>query len=101
MSPLPFLIQLFESTLVCIGNELEDIVASQRRQLELGVKVAPDLIQMVKRFHQRWNELKRVITDRRSSIERGLQKYDLEILGIACEFDSDSTAFTAMHRILS
>ena len=68
-----------------VGNVLEDIVASQKRQLEIGVKVAPDLIQMVKRFHQRWNQLKQLITDRRSGIERGLQKYDLETLGVACE----------------
>ena len=76
-------------------------MASQKRQLEMGVKVAPDLIAMVKRFHQRWNELKQFITDRRTGIEKGLQKYDMETLGIACEFSSGSILYTSRSNILS
>ena len=77
--------QQFESHLVSLGDILEAIVTSQKRQLQMGVKVLPDLLQLVLRFHQRWNELKQVITTRHSTIERAMVKYNPENMGIASE----------------
>ena len=56
---------------------------SQKHQLQLGVKVSPDLIQLVRRFHQRWNELKQKVEGRHSAIDKALVKYDPVNLGVA------------------
>jgi hypothetical protein len=56
---------------------------SQKRQLQLSVKVSPDLIQLVKRFHQRWNELKQKVEGRHSAINKAMVKYDPVNLGVA------------------
>ena len=55
---------------------LEAIVLSQRKQVQLGVKVTSDLYQLVKRFHQRWNQLKRTVDERRVAIQTAQIKYD-------------------------
>ena len=67
---------MFEASLVADGNVLEAIVLSQRKQVQLGVKVTSDLYQLVKRFHQRWNQLKRTVDERRVAIQRAQIKYD-------------------------
>ena len=56
---------------------------SQKRQLQLSVKVSPDLIQLVKRFHQRWNDLKQKVEGRHSAIDKAMVKYDPVNLGVA------------------
>ena len=56
---------------------------SQKRQLQLSVKVSPDLIQLVKRFHQRWNDLKQKVEGRHSTIDKAMVKYDPVNLGVA------------------
>ena len=58
---------------------------SQKRQIQLSVKVSPDLIQLVKRFHQRWNELKQKVEGRHSAIDKAMVKYDPVNLGVAGE----------------
>ena len=73
----------FENVLVSIGNVLESLVLSQKHQIQLGVKVTPDLLQLVKRYHQRWNDLKQKIEVRHASINRAMVKYDPAKLGIA------------------
>ncbi len=59
-----------------IGNQLEAIVRSQRKQVQLGVKVTSDLYQLVKRFHQRWNQLKQIVDQRRVAIQTAQIQYD-------------------------
>lgn len=56
---------------------------SQKRQLQRSVKVSPDLIQLVKRFHQRWNELKQKVEGRHSAINKARVKYNPVNLGMA------------------
>lgn len=68
--------QIFEAGLVTIGKKLEGIVLSQRKQVQLGAKVTSDLYQLVKRFHQRWNQLKRTADERRVAIQTAQIKYD-------------------------
>ena len=75
--------QQFENALLAIGDILEALVMSQKRQLQLSVKVSPDLIQLVKRFHQRWNELKQKVEGRHSAIDKAMVKYDPVNLGVA------------------
>ena len=70
------LLQIFENNLVAVGHQLEAIVLSQRKQVQLGVKVTSDLYQLVKRFHQRWNQLKQIADERRVSIQKAQIKYD-------------------------
>ena len=77
------LLQQFENALLAIGDILEALVMSQKRQLQLSVKVSPDLIQLVKRFHQRWNELKQKVESRHSAIDKAMVKYDPVNLGVA------------------
>lgn len=76
-------LQQFENALLAIGDILEALVMSQKRQLQLSVKVSPDLIQLVKRFHQRWNELKQKVEGRHSAIDKAMVKYDPVNLGVA------------------
>ena len=47
------------------------------------MKVSSDLIQLVKRFHQRWNDLKQKVEGRHSAIDKALVKYDPVNLGVA------------------
>ena len=56
---------------------------SQKHQIQLSVKVSPELIQLVKRFHQRWNDLKQKVEGRHSAIDKALVKYDPVNLGVA------------------
>ncbi len=78
-----FCMQQFEIHLVNLGDALEAIVTSQKRQLQMGVKVSPELIQLVRRFHHRWNKLKHVITERRAAIDNAMVKYNPETMGYA------------------
>ena len=78
-----FILQQFENALLIIGDILEALVMSQKHQLQLSVKVSPELIQLVKRFHQRWNELKQKVEGRHSAIDRAMVKYDPVNLGVA------------------
>ena len=66
-----------------LGDLLEVIVTSQKRQAQLGMRVSADPVQLVKRFHQHWNELKQVITARRTAIDNALVKYNPEVMGVA------------------
>ena len=52
---------------------------------QLGAKVSSDLAELVKRFHERWVEVKKKVTARYSSIDKAMVKYDPENLGVASE----------------
>lgn len=68
-----------------LGDAMEAIVASQKRQLQMGVKVSPELIQLVRRFHDRWNKLKQMITERHEAIGVAMEKYNPETMVFASE----------------
>ncbi len=71
--------------MVEVGESLGTLVNSQKRQLELGIRKSMDLVQMVKRYHQRWNSIRNVIEKRRADIEAAMVKYDPANLGVARE----------------
>ncbi len=71
-----FLPQIFEASLVAIGKQLEAIVLSQRKQVQLGVKVNSDLFKLVKGFHHHWNQLKQCVDQRRVAIQSAQIQYD-------------------------
>ena len=50
---------------------------------QLGADVSTDLSDLVKRFHQRWSEVKKRVTARYSSIDKAMVKYDPENMGVA------------------
>ena len=52
---------------------------------QLGANVSLDLSELVKRFQQRWSDIKQKITSRHSSIDKAMVKYDPENMGIASE----------------
>ncbi len=60
--------------MVEVGESLGTLVNSQIRQLELDVRKSMDLVQMVKRYHQRWNSIRNVIEKRRANIEAAMVK---------------------------
>ncbi len=71
-----------------VGESLGTLVNAQKRQLELGVRKSMDLVQMVKRYHQRWNSIRNVIEKRRADIEAAMVKYDPANLGVAREYSA-------------
>lgn len=71
-----FVLQVFEVNLVAIGKQLEAIVLSQRKQMQLGVKMNSDLYKLVKGFHHRWNQLKQCVDQRRVAIQTAQIQYD-------------------------
>ncbi len=72
--------------MVEVGESLGTLVNSQKRQLELGIRKSMDLVQMVKRYHQRWNSIRNAIEKRRADIEAAMVKYDPANLGVAREY---------------
>ena len=76
---------MFELTVVHIGEALGVLVISQKRQLELGVRKSVELFQLVKRYHQRWNQLKTKVEKRHGDIEAAMVKSDPANLGVAGE----------------
>ena len=72
--------------MVEVGESLGTLVNSQKRQLELGIRKSMDLVQMVKRYHQRWNSIRNVIEKRRADIEAAMVKYDPANLGVEREY---------------
>lgn len=61
---------------MAIGKQLEAIVFSQRKQMQLGVKVNSDLFKLVKGFHHCWNQLKQCVDQRRVVIQASQIQYD-------------------------
>ena len=51
----------------------------------MGAKISSDLAELVKRFHERWVEVKKKVTNRYSDIDKAMVKYDPENLGVASE----------------
>ena len=68
-SSLPFL-QLFETSLLSLSDILESIVVSQKLQLQMNVQVSPDLLHLVRSYHQRWKDLQQKTTNRHSIIKK-------------------------------
>ena len=68
-----------------IGDSLGVLVASQKRQLELGVRKSPELLQLVKEYHQRWSTLKNRVEKRRADIDAAIMKYDPANIGVSGE----------------
>ena len=52
---------------------------------QLGAKVASELAELVRRFHERWVEVKKKVTNRYAAIDKAMVKYDPENLGVASE----------------
>jgi hypothetical protein len=73
----------FEAGLVVMGNVLERVLGTQKKLVQLGAKVSVDLSELVRRFHERWVEVRRRVTNRYSSIDKAMVKYDPENLGVA------------------
>ena len=72
--------------MVEVGENLGVLVNSQKKQLELGVRKSMDLVQMVKKFHQRWNAIRDRIEKRKKDIKDAMIKYDPANLGVAGEW---------------
>ena len=53
---------------------------------QLGARVSGDLVELVRRFHERWGEVKKTVTKRYSAIDKALVKYDPQNLGVASEY---------------
>lgn len=83
--------QIFEQTIVRIGEALGVLVTSQKRQLELGVRKSEELFELVKRYHQRWNLLKARVEKRHTDLEAAMVKYDPANLGVAGEWSGHMT----------
>ena len=45
-----------------------------------------ELVELVRRFHERWVEVKKRVTSRYSVIDKAMVKYDPENLGVASEY---------------
>ncbi|CAI8007197.1 Dystrophin, partial [Geodia barretti] len=73
----------FEAGLVVVGNVLERVIGTQKKLMQLGARVSGDLVELVRRFHERWGEVKKTITKRYSAIDKALVKYDPQNLGVA------------------
>jgi len=71
--------------MVELGENLGILVNSQKKQLELGVRKSADLVQMVKKFYQRWNAIRDLIEKRKADIKAAMVKYDPANLGVAGE----------------
>ena len=75
----------FEAGLVVVGNVLEKVISTQKKLVQLGAKVSSELSELVRRFHERWLEVKKRVTARYSAIDKAMVKYDPENLGVASE----------------
>ena len=64
-----------------IGETLNRLVTSQKRQLELGVRKSAELIQLVKGYHGRWSVLKEGVDTRKADTETAMVKYDPANIG--------------------
>ncbi len=56
--------------MLAVEESLGILVNSQKRQLELGIRKSMDLVQMVKRYYQRWNSIRNVIEKRRAELRQ-------------------------------
>ncbi len=84
--------QTYEKEASEIGDALNILVSSQKKQLELGVKKSTELFQIVKSYLLRWNILKGRIEKRYAEIETAMIKYDPANLGLSskCVFVFES-----------
>ena len=68
--------QAFETALHPLGELLDAIIGSQRRQTQLGVKVPAEMTELAKSYHNRWNQLKAMVSSRHSRIQESITEFD-------------------------
>ena len=51
-------------------------MGSQRRQLQLGVKVAKEMTDLSKSYRDRWNQLKAAVASRHARIQECITEFD-------------------------
>ena len=76
---------MFEASLLSLSDILESIVVSEKLQLQMNVKVSPDLMHLVRSYHQRWKDLLQKTTNRHSVIKKALVKNNPAYWGFARE----------------
>ena len=76
---------MFEASLLSLSDILESIVVSEKLQLQMNVKVSPDLMHLVRSYHQRWKDLQQKTTNRHSVIKKALVKNNPAYWGFARE----------------
>ena len=51
-------------------------MGSQRRQVQLGVKVPAEMTDLAKSYRDRWNQLKAMVASRHSRIQESITEFD-------------------------
>ena len=76
MSYHPTSTQAFETALNPLGELLDAITGSQRRQTQLGIKVPSEMAELAKSYRDRWDQLKAMVSSRHSRIQESITEFD-------------------------